>query len=491
MSNSRTSPSARSVRSQLGFNSLLTIVLAVAVLGLLNYFGYRYYYRHDFSKGSYYRLSEKTVRLLQSLPEPVTISTSLSTSPIRAEIETLLREYKYKGRDKVHLEFIDSAVDLTRAEELAKKYGLDPSKENVVILEYKDKHQVLNDTELADWTQASPMTGQAAQLKAFKGEQQFTSALQSLYEGKTSRVYFLTGHGERDLRNTTPGGLGGLAIYLGRDNLAAGPLNLAATPAVPADADALVIAGPRIPLTPGEVQAVAAYLDAKGKVIVLQDPQVVSGLEPVLQRYGIQLQDDRVLARVHMGGADVLLHTAQATVYADHPAVRALKGLNLQLENARSLAPAKDPANPNLSKVVALAKTPDAIFWGETNFDDPKPQYDAGTDIAGPLTLAMAYDGGELPGDAVKLAGTRLAVVGSSTFLTNEKLDATGLDFFLNLLNWMLKKDAAMGISPRAPQEFGLNVGPLQKSTIIFLCLVFAPGVAAAAGAAVWFSRRK
>ena len=494
MSNTRTSPSARSLRSQLGLNSLLTIVLGLAVLVGVNYFGFRYYLRHDFSKGNYYRLSEKTVQILQSLPEPIEITTSLSTSTLKPEIEDLLREYKYKGRDKVRLEFVDAAVDLTKAEELEKKYSLDPSQENVVIFEYKDRHKILNDTDLADYGEPNPFTGQAGEMKDFKGEAQFTAAIQSLVEDKTAKVYFLSGHGERSIAEaTTPGGLGALDTYIKRDNVTTATLNFAETGnVVPDDADALVIAGPRSPLSPAEVQAVSSYLsDKNGKVIVMEDPQAVSGLEPVVERYGIQLQDDVVLAQIRMGGANLIVRTATATDYADHPAVRSLKGLNLKLDNARSLAPVKDPANPNVSKDVALVRTPGTIFWGETNFEDPKPQYDVGTDIAGPLTLAMAYDGGEIPGDGVKLIGTRLVVIGSSTFLSNEKIDGNGLDFFLNLLNWELKKDEAIGISPKAAQEFGLSVGPLQKSTIIVFALLIAPGISLIAGIGVWLSRRR
>lgn len=486
-----TTPSARSLRSQLGLNSLLTVVLGLAVLFGVNYAGYRYYARHDFSKGGYYKLSDKTVQVLKSLPEPVQVTTLMANSPIRSQIEDLLKEYKFKGGDKVKLDLIDAAVDLPKAEDLIKKYSLDPAQENVVVFEYQGKHKVLADTDLADYGAANPFNGQQGEMQSFKGEPQFTAAIQALAEGKTAKVYFLTGQGERDLADiTTPGGIGGLKVYIERDNSTTAPLSLAqAGGAVPADADALVIAGPRAAFAPAEVQAISAYLANKGKVLLLQDPRVVSGLEPVLQRYGILLQDDKVIGVAHVGGVGIQL-PAIGTEFADHPAVRSLKGLQLKMENARSLALVNDPANPNLSKVVPLVKTP-AGFWGETNLDDPKPQFDKATDIAGPLTLAMAYDGGEIPGDGVKLVDTRLVVVGSSSFLTNQLLDGSGLDFFLNALNWELQKDDAIGISPKGAQEFGLNISPLQKSTIFLLALIVAPGAAAVLGVLVWWARRR
>ncbi len=452
---SKSPSSSRSLRLQLGWNSLLTIVLALALCLGANYVGFRYFKRHDFSKSGDNSLSGKTLQILSNLPEPVTITTSLSTSQMKDQVESLLREYKYRGKGKVKIEFVDAAVNLTKAEELKTKYSLDPTQENVVIFEYKDRHKVVSEADLADYAPGNPYTGQPGKMLGFKGEAAFTAAIQSLVEGKAAKVYFLLGHGERDLADVSNlGGLGGLNVYLKRDNLVTAPLNLAQADqgAVPADADALVIVGPHVPLSATEVQAITAYLDAKGKVILLEDPRTVSGLEPVAQRYGILIQDDRAQAQMRMGGVSLLVRTAVASDYADHPAVNALKGLNLKMDNARSLAPVKDAANTNVSKVTSLVRTP-ANYWGETSPDDTKVQFDEGVDIKGPLTLAMVYDGGEVPGDGVKLAGTRFAVIGSSTFLTNEKLDGTGLDFFQGLLDWMLKKDLAIGIAPNSPSS--------------------------------------
>ncbi|SDU07716.1 ABC-type uncharacterized transport system involved in gliding motility, auxiliary component [Verrucomicrobium sp. GAS474] len=484
-------PSARSLRLQLGWNSVLTIVLAVALCAGVNYAAFRYYKRHDYSKGSYNSLSGKTVQILSSLPEPVSITTSLATSQMRDQVEGLLREYKYRSAGKVKLEFVDAAVNLTKAEELRTKYSIDATQENVVIFEYKDRHKVVPEADLADFAPGNPYTQEPGRMLDFKGEAVFTAAILSLVEGKSAKVYFLVGHGERELSDVSSlGGLGGLDVYLKRDNLLTAPLNLSDKGVVPDDADALVIAGPRVTLSPAEVQAVTAYLDAKGKVILLEDPRTVSGLEPVAQRYGILIQDDRAQAIMKMGGASLLVRTAVANDYATHPAVNSIKGFNLKMDNARSLALVKDAANLNVSKVTSLART-SAAYWGETSPDDSKAQYDEGVDVKGPLTLAMVYDGGDVPGDGVKLAGTRFAVIGATTFLTNEKLDSTGLDFFQGLLDWMLKKEMAIGIAPKSPQEFGLNVSPLQKSTIITLALFFVPGLALVGGIGVWLSRRK
>lgn len=111
--------------------------------------------------------------------------------------------------------------------------------------------------------------------------------------------------------------------------------------------------------------------------------------------------------------------------------------------------------------------------------------------MAGPLALAGVYDGGEVPGEGVKVTGARFVVIGSSTFVANQALDGVGLDFFMNTLNWMMKKEEALGISPKLAQEFGLEVSPLQRATIGIFALTLFPAASLTMGLIVWFSRRK
>jgi hypothetical protein len=210
--------SSRTVRTQLSWNNLITIILGLAVLGIVNYFGFRYYLHQDFSRSKYYALSEKSINILKALPEPVHITTCLNNSQIKGDIDNLLKEYQYVGGKNIVLDSIDSALDLDRAEKLAQKYSLD-LRENLVIFEYKGQEKYLDEAQIADFDQGNPMSGQPPQMRAFKGEQQFTATIQALVEGKPSKVYFLTGHGEREIGNvSSPGAIGGLESRIKRDN---------------------------------------------------------------------------------------------------------------------------------------------------------------------------------------------------------------------------------------------------------------------------------
>ncbi|MGD9895592.1 MAG: GldG family protein [Candidatus Methylacidiphilaceae bacterium] len=484
------------LRLRLRLNNALTIVLSIAILVMVNYLGYKYYYRHDLSKGGYYQLSEKTTHILHSLREPVRVTVCLiNDSPVRTEIDNLLRQYKYVAGDKLQIEHVDPALHMARAEALAKRLKFD-LRENVVIFEYRDRHKFINDKDIVDLDMSGAMFGQSPRVKAFKGEQQFTAAILSLVEGKLLKVYVTTGHGEREFGNmSAPGGYGQIDLRIRRENVETIPLDLGEFPVVPADADAVIVAGPKVPFRAPEAEAIAKYVEAKGKLLLLEGAGSVSGLEPLLAKYGIRVDNDQVVAFGKLGGmaGEILITTALGTRYADHPAVRGLQGLNLQMPDARSLSPVPDKGNPKTQKLVALVQTPEA-FWGETDakeIAEQNPKRDPGVDIPGPLTLAMLYDGGEVPGQGIHVVGTRIVAIGSSAFLANQIIDGVGLDFFLNVLNWMLKREMALGISPKTAQEFSLSVPAFQRQSASSFALGIVPLACALLGVAVYFARRK
>ncbi|VVM04533.1 hypothetical protein MAMC_00095 [Methylacidimicrobium cyclopophantes] len=492
----KTPTASQPLRLRLRLNNALTIVLSIAILVMVNYLGYKYYYRQDLSKSGYYQLSEKTTRILRSLTEPVRITVCLiNNSPVRTEIDNLLRQYKYVGGDRLQIEYVDPALHLDRAEALAKRLKFD-LRENVVIFEYRGRHKFVNDKDIVDYDMSGAMLGQSPRIKAFKGEQQFTAAILSLVEGKPLKVYVTTGHGEREFGNmSAPGGYGEIDLRIRRENVETIPLDLAEFPMVPSDADAVIIAGPKVPFRPSEVEAIAKYVEAKGKLLLLEGAESVSGLEPLLAKYGIRIDNDQVVAFGKVGGmtGDILITTALGTHYADHPAVRGLQGLSLQMPDARSLSVVPDKQNPNVAKVVSLVETPQ-VFWGETDPSEvasQNPKRDPGADIPGPLALAMLFDGGELPGQGIHVIGTRIVAIGSSAFLVNQYIDGVAVDFFLNVLNWMLKREMALGISPKVAQEFSLSVPAFQRESAGSFALGVVPLVCALLGVAVYFARRK
>ncbi len=475
----------------------MTLVLFAIIMVLINIFGFKHYYHKDLSQSQFYALSPKTVDVLKHLDSPVKVTTLLATPQYQQEIDGLLKEYERVGGKNFTLEKLDPAYDAARAAELQKRLQFDGS-DSLVIFEYKGQSRFVKQ---ADLFEMNPMTNQ---MGAFKGEQQFTATLISLVEGKASKIYFTEGHGEHATQDSqSQQGYGLAAQSLKNDNVETANLNLASSGEVPADAEAVVIAGPSIAFSPIEVQALDHYLANNGKLLVLLDPYVTHGLDDLLKRYGLRFDNDLVLYRgltttgqqitvplslIYQGGFSTHAITSKF----------AQANLQLQLTDARSVTILPDEKGQPNPKVQFLLQT-DANAWGwisKPGAPPANPQaltYDKASDIPGPVTVAAVYDGGMItdPKTQALVPGARIVAVGSSKFLRNDVADTVGVNFFTNAVDWLVKKQAVLDISPKIPQQYGIAISPMQARTIQWTALIVIPGIALVLAIFTWLSRRK
>jgi ABC-type uncharacterized transport system involved in gliding motility auxiliary subunit len=493
-------PSARSSRRSAGAHSFINVLLVAFILGAANYIAFKHYYHQDLSASQFYTLSAKTKDVLKSLDSPLTIYTYLdprSTAQIE-QIETLLKEYQRVGGKNVVVEKIDPIYNPTRATELYKQLHFDAN-DHLVIFSYKNLPPRF--VKQDDIYEVNPATQQPG---AFKGEQQFTATILGLIEGKVSKVYFTEGHGEHSIEDSNAAtGYGAINQVLKGDNLETENLNLAEHGEVPADADAVIIAGPAVAFSPVEAQALDHYLDNHGKLLILLDPYMTLGLDDLLKKYGLKFDNDLVLYRA-MTSTGSQLTVPLAAIYqggfSTQPITARFAQANLQLliQPARSITILTDNKGQPDPKVQFLLET-DASAWGWINTNPTLPAeikdlaYNRATDIVGPLTVAAEYDGGTYtdPASQATLTDTRVIVVGSSRFLENDAAESVGANFFSNCIDWLVKKQAILDISPKTPQEYGLSLSPMQARTVEWTALFFVPGAAFLIGILTWFSRRK
>jgi ABC-type uncharacterized transport system involved in gliding motility auxiliary subunit len=493
-------PSARSSRRSAGLHSILNLALVAAILIMANYVGFKHYTHKDLSQSQFYTLSPKTLDVLKKLDSPITVYTFLNEQNAGQadEIATLLKEYQQAGGKNISVEKIDPAYDIARAAALQKELHFDGN-DHLVIFKYKDRAPRFVKQE--DLFEVNPMTGAVG---AFKGEQQLTAAIVGLVEGKPSMIYFTQGHGEHSIQDVnSPQGYGTVAAMLKNENVEAASLNLAQKGEVPADADAVVIAGPAISFSAIEEEALDKYLTNNGKLLVLLDPFAPLGLDALLQKYGLKYEDDLVLYRgTTSTGSQITLPLAAVYQggFAAHPVTAKFAEANLQLliYDARSITlPTSTPGQPPL-KTRFLLQT-DAASWGWISKSgappvDPKQlMFNKVTDIPGPVTIAAEYDGGTTTDPTTKatLFATRIVAVGASKFLENDTADSVGANFFTNSLDWLVKKDAVLDISPKKPQQYGVSLNPISYRTVVWCAAFFIPGAALALGIFTWFSRRK
>jgi ABC-type uncharacterized transport system involved in gliding motility auxiliary subunit len=462
------------------------IVLAVALVGMLNWLGYRHYVRGDWTSSKIYSLSDKTRNVLKGIKDEVRAVVLMTPStPLFNETKELLSRYE-AACPKLKVEFIDPERDPLRTKQLAQEFGV--SSANTVVFSAAGRKKYVTSDQLADYDYSGMQMGQPPKLKGFKGEEQFTSAILGVVSPKVPKIYFSTGHGERDPDSSGEDGMSQLKELLKRDNLDVTKATLLSG-SVPADCDLLVIAGPKAPFTDTEKSALTAYLEKGGRALVMLDPvlgaqQRPSGLEELLKSYGVQLNNDLVIDPSRkLPFFDV--SAVYVTDFRSHPVVDGLQGLAVLLPVARSVTTVSAPGATSTILLTTSDKG-----WGETNLDlllkTGQAQKDD-KDTPGPVPLGVAAQS-----EKDKDKGWRLAVFGNSAFVTNAQVaNAGNVNLALNAINWLAKQEQALGIAPRSPEQVQLFLSAAQMRNIFLISLVGLPAFAIVLGVAVWWRRRR
>ena len=214
------------------------------------------------------------------------------------------------------------------------------------------------------------------------------------------------------------------------------------------------------------------------------------GLNAWMGRYGLSLADDVVLdpsSEVAFFGPG----TIYTVGYGEHVIVEPLEQTNTPVlfPGARSIAPSHDA--PEGVEITPLVATTDE-GWGETRLDAHDPVYDAGEDVAGPVTLAVAV---RLTRSAeADTAGPegRLVVVGDSDFATDSSIQSAANSLLtLNIFNWLVEREQLIAIEPRRPEETHLSLSDGEMLGLLGLVLGLLPGLAILAGITVFLQRRR
>jgi ABC-type uncharacterized transport system involved in gliding motility auxiliary subunit len=306
------------------------LLLALAVTLMINYLSFRHYHREDLSFAQMYGLSSKTTGLLQSLEKPVNVTVFFQSDSVLYEsIHNLLREYQFRS-GQLNIQWVDPDRDLAQTEELAVKY--DVAELNVVVFECEGR---IKDVR-ADQIAVTDASSGIERMTAFTGEQAFSSAIQDVVQETAPIVYFLTGHGERDIENFDKRtGFSGVERLIERDNIEVRTLLLSTEKQIPDNCDVLIVAGASQRMSQPEVNLIAEWLDRSGRLMVLADAGRISGLEPLLREWGVLLRNDVVLdpART-LTGREVFV-----TAYGRHPLTEKLSSTAAIFHLPRSVEP--------------------------------------------------------------------------------------------------------------------------------------------------------
>lgn len=489
------------------------VALVAALVLLLNYFGFKYYHRFDWTGSKIYSLSPRTESVLEGLDRDVTVTALMRPGAALQDVtRELLDRYAAKSR-RLEVRFVDPERNLIETDRLVEQYGL-ATATDVVVFESGDDRRVVDSSKLAEFDYSGLQFGGEPTMTAFKGEEAFTGAILELVEESKPKVLFTSGHGERALEQAGPDGLSRVRELLGAENVELDSWPSLGATEVPEGTDLIVIASPRVAFVAPELELLGRFLDDGGRLLALLDPElddrggmVPTGLEPLLAARGVELGVDLVVdpsATLPSFGAETIFVRSSGL----HPIVESLGQAQypVLIALARSVRPGDAPAGARAQTLLETTSE----GWAETDLANLRQVARGDADRPGPVPIAVAVGAGEdrPPGfDEHDLLGEedgeapaaeapelpwRLVVIGDSDFATNSQLPNVGNPTLLaNAFNWLLERPNRLGIGPKQPEQARLSLTSGQLAAITWGVLAGLPALAALAGVGVWLRRRR
>ncbi len=201
------------------------MLIVLGILIAINYIGARQNKRWDLTANKQFSLSDQSRSVLQKLESPLSVMVFAQEKDFQP-FKDRLKDYEYTS-SKVTIEYVDpDKKPAIASQNQVQAYG-------TIVFKYKDRSsRITTDTE-----------------------QEITTAIIKVVQGTAKKVYFTSGHSEKDATSAQRDGYKGIADALGRENYTIDKVVLAQTGSVPDDASVVVVAGPKTAYLPEEIEA--------------------------------------------------------------------------------------------------------------------------------------------------------------------------------------------------------------------------------------------
>lgn len=431
------------------------VLLFLVVVGLLQWLSLEFPLQLDLTAANRHSLPEATQAALNGLKEPLRITAYAShraEGQLRRAIRAFIGRYQ-RYKPDIEPEFVDPDANPERARQAGVRG------DGELVLQYRGQSENLALSQLND--------------------EFLTNLLTRLGHPGERWLVFLSGHGERSAERQANFDVSLWASHLLKRGFQVRTLALGEHPQIPRNTSALVIAGPRARLLPGEVREIERYLDAGGDLLWLADPGPLHGLEPIAEKLGVEFLPGVIVDQVsqRLTGQPAMLVIAN---YGAHPVVRRFATMTL-FPRAGAL---QVDAPQGWEGSVLLDTREDA--WLETGPITDSSRFDKGRDIRGPLNLAVALT------RVVNGRQQRIVVMGNGEYLANAYLGNGGnLELGMSLVNWLSYDDAYVSIPVQTARDRTLELSYPLRGAMAGMFLLVLPLAFIAGGTVVWLRRRR
>ncbi|MSQ31761.1 MAG: hypothetical protein EXR59_00770 [Dehalococcoidia bacterium] len=459
-----------------GANTFVMIGAFLGIITFVNFIAGHNSFRYDATANKQLSLAPQTIKVVEELPENVDVVAFFNpddalTVAQADSIRDLLTEYKRRS-DKFSFRFVDPDARPT----IARQLGVT----SVPTIAFATTSRAVHVPLPPPGTTINP------------SERDFTTALLIVTGQQQKKIYFLTGHGERDPDDTTkPDGFGIAKSGLLSDNYAVETLSLATqeTSVVPNDTSVIVIAGPKKDLSEVETAALFSYLTKGGKIMFLLEPNPPAAFKDLLFKYAIGFARGAVVdpaSSLKEDRKSILLAAGQ---FADDSITNQLNGMLLSGSTEVHRTIEKDKATLLVKPLLQSTGS----SWQES--DALEENFDRGLDKPGPLTVGVVVNStapiGQEDSPIDPNNPTRMIVIGDADFAANRFYAyRSNSDMFLNSINWLAQDTQLISIRPKPVVFRQLVVNRREWNVIRFSSWLLMPIGVAIVGGYVWWRRR-
>ena len=246
----------------------------------------------------------------------------------------------------------------------------------------------------------------------------------------------------------------------------------------------LLVAGASRALASEECDLVRAFLQRGGRLLYMAVPRHPSGLEPLLEQWGIRVTPFTAASHRTLSGQDIVI-----SAFADHASMHNLRNASVVFGNAACLEAVAAETGVDMDRPhVTLIAVTDEDGWGESEPDVFPRQFDPQKgELKGPVAVAAVSERGGAVARDVAYNPTRICVIGEAGFVANGALSVranANRDFFMNVLAWLagidvgtassLGGDAVLVTGFTRKEWINLKIVTLGVPPLLFLLLMVA-----------------
>ena len=436
-----------------GSNVGLQVLIVLAIVAMLAFVFSRQHLRWDLTANNLYSLSEQTEKILNSLDKDVEIK-AFYKSADQSRARDLLDEYEYRSP---YLRY--DLIDPDEKPQITKRYGV--TKYNTVVVESGVKRETINQLN----------------------ESNLTNAIIKVTREQDKVVYFLTGHGERSMKDDSPQGYKVAAEEIRKDNHLTKELYLARRGSIPDSCTVLAILSPKTDLFQAELDTIEQWVKDGGKLLVTMDPELKTNLREFLQKFHIDVGNDMVIeqsfaAQIFGGGPGIPL----VNYYdPDHAITKGFQVMTF-FPYASSVTPMEDKGGYNMTELLKTSKS----SWAENDFSTGEVSFDPSQDRRGPITLAVIAE------KTLPKGKSSVLVFGDGDFASNAYFKQQGNgNLFMNAVNYLAEEEDLISVRPKQIDDRRLTLTQADVSGLFYLVVIAIPLIVIVLGVVIFFKRNR